>query len=415
MPEINNNINLVSNAVNIDLIGKYLVNGLTVTSNDPNIISRDKNGVVEVEQNNPLIIEPTTYRISNKSILKVVNTQFTYFNFPATVNVTNLNLPEIDFELPELDLIYSRYKPTSNQSVSANGLTFNPRGIELSEVVEGTAQRKQNAYFVSKEIKESGKDLRIRAKIKHKFQTNDSNYPWGVFKAWIAQGGPNISFEGQGGGRTKFGPFYGVEYISTPEFNPNLIPSVITAAEELAIAVFNFTNSQSPNIFYSDSVAYTNYLAASTEAQLVLNSLPDNVNELTLIPASTKILINNLISTCNSNDDFSNVLISSKRQAVENELNLYNTYEVDIQQSTDSAGLIKGDIGEQQTLYVDFIVPNSNFEAGDYFTITADSDSEQNPFVETSGVFRYHSIIADETYFVVTDASKNVDVWNKEL
>ena len=69
MPQINNNINLVSNAVNIDLIGKYLIDGLTITSDNPNIVPRDKNGVVEVEQNKPLIIEPTTYRISNKSIL----------------------------------------------------------------------------------------------------------------------------------------------------------------------------------------------------------------------------------------------------------------------------------------------------------------------------------------------------------
>ena len=94
---------------------------------------------------------------------------------------------------------------------------------------------------------------------------------------------------------------------------------------------------------------------------------------------------------------------------------MYNTYINEVEQNETAAGLIKGDIGEQQSLYIDFIVPNSNFEAGDYFQITADSDAEQNPFEESNGVYRYHSIIADETYFVVTDASKNVDVWNEEL
>jgi len=412
MPAINSNISLVSNSVNVDLIGKYLINGLTVTSDNPNIVPRNDDGIVTVEQDKPLIIEPTTYRVNSKSILKVINTQFTYFNFPATVNISVVNLPEIDFELPVLDLIYSRYKPTSNQSVSANGLTFNPRGLELSQVVAGTPQQKQNAYYVSTEVKDSGKDLRIRAKIKHKFQTNDSNFPWGTFKAWIAQGGPNISFEGQGGGRTKFGPFYSTQYMDIPEFNPNLIPSVLIAAEELANAVLSFTNNQS-----IDPYGYlaSTYLAVSGYAQEVLNELPDNPTELTLIPTSLILKIELLTSTCNANDDFSSTIISSKRIALNTELSVYNTYVVNVQQSESAAGLIRGDIGEQQTLYIDFVIPNNNFESGDYFTITCDSDAEQNPFDESAGIFRYHSIIADETYFVVTDASKNVDVWNKEL
>jgi hypothetical protein len=415
MPTINNYINLVNNAVNIDQIGKYLINGLTITSDNTNIVPRDTNGLVKVEEDKPLIIEPTTYRISNKSILKVVNTQFTYYSFPATVNITPVVIPEITFDLPEIDLIYARYKPTDNQSVSANGLGLNqiplkPRGVELSEVVSGLPQQKQNAYYVSPQVKQSGKDLRIRAKIKHKFQTNDANFPWGVFKAWIAQAGPNKSFEGDG--RTKFGAFYGTDYMNIPDSNPNIIPSVLNAAEDLANTVINFIDTQ---VLDPNGNTSLSYAQAKDAAQSVLNSLPDNVTELSQLSVILRIYIEQLIAQCNSNDDFSYTYISSRRIALTNELSVYNTYINEVEQNETAAGLIKGDIGEQQSLYIDFIVPNSNFEAGDYFQITADSDAEQNPFEESNGVYRYHSIIADETYFVVTDASKNVDVWNEEL
>jgi hypothetical protein len=69
--------------------------------------------------------------------------------------------------------------------------------------------------------------------------------------------------------------------------------------------------------------------------------------------------------------------------------------------STDGFGLIRTE--ETQTLIIDEIIPNSQFEIGDTFGIGAFSGQDT------------HIIIADQTYWVITDASKNVDLWNQTI
>jgi hypothetical protein len=56
-----------------------------------------------------------------------------------------------------------------------------------------------------------------------------------------------------------------------------------------------------------------------------------------------------------------------------------------------------------QTLFIDEIIPNSQFEIGDTFGIGGYSGQLT------------HNIIAEQTYWVITDASKNVDLWNQTI
>jgi hypothetical protein len=51
----------------------------------------------------------------------------------------------------------------------------------------------------------------------------------------------------------------------------------------------------------------------------------------------------------------------------------------------------------------DVIIPNDSFEIGDMFSIGCKSSEAR------------HTIIAEQTYWVITDASKNVDEWNQEI
>ena len=96
----------------------YQTNGLTVISNNINIVPRDIAGNVMLHEdatNNPLlIIEPITKKITTKSILRVIDTQFKYFKFPATTTIID-DLDDLDLNL-DLDLntdpIYDRYKPS---------------------------------------------------------------------------------------------------------------------------------------------------------------------------------------------------------------------------------------------------------------------------------------------------------------
>jgi hypothetical protein len=160
----------------------YQTNGLTVISNNINIVPRDTAGNVMLREDatdNPLlIIEPTTKKITTKSILRVIDTQFKYFKFPVTPTIIDesddLNL---DFNLDQ-DIVYARYKPSEDRRIPAGfidetapytGSAFS--GILMDEIEDGLPQKNTNAYYITKEIKNSGKDLRIRIALQHRYDT----------------------------------------------------------------------------------------------------------------------------------------------------------------------------------------------------------------------------------------------------
>jgi hypothetical protein len=267
--------------VNLRKNAKYLKNGLTVTSDNVSIHPRDAAGNITLQEGsetNPLlIIEPTANKISNNSMLKILNTRFEYFKFPVSTTARTVTLDtDIDALTNSItDLVYSRFKPVDNQQIP---VTSFPGGLEFSEVVDGQPQNNTNAYYVTKEIKNSGTDLRFRIKINHRY---DGDVPYGSAYFTIIKNGPDT----EGLNRSFKGPFA------------------------------NF-------------------------------------------PADGHL-------------------------------------------STDGFGLIR--TAETQTLIIDEIIPNSQFEIGDTFGIGAFSGQDT------------HIIIADQTYWVITDASKNVDLWNQTI
>jgi hypothetical protein len=56
---------------------------------------------------------------------------------------------------------------------------------------------------------------------------------------------------------------------------------------------------------------------------------------------------------------------------------------------------------------IDVIISNNEFNIGDIFNIGANADQNSE--------FIYHTINAEQTYWVITDASKNVNLWNQEI
>jgi len=81
----------------------YTEFGLTVQSNNPDIIKRDNNGNVIIysgnDDNQKLLIETVKERYTNRSVIDTIDTQFRYFTFPVAdvgVDVTTaIPLPEI--------------------------------------------------------------------------------------------------------------------------------------------------------------------------------------------------------------------------------------------------------------------------------------------------------------------------------
>lgn len=168
---------------------KYLTRGLTYISNNTSIIPRDSAGNIilnESATDNPLlIIDPVAEQITMNSALKILDTRFQYYKFPVTVNanVTEELSTDINFES---DIIYARYKPSENRTINS-GTTFS--GILMDEVEEGLPQKNTNSYYITKEIKNSGKDLLFRIKIQHRFDNVQSSAGTAYFS--LMKSGPN--------------------------------------------------------------------------------------------------------------------------------------------------------------------------------------------------------------------------------
>jgi hypothetical protein len=108
------------------LADRYIDNGLVYMSASPTISNRDRNGNIilhEIIQNSEktnqkLYIEPTVTYYSNRSVLRNIDTQFNYFEFPPIVNIvdTDVPTPNIDNITDQLlqDLINAKFIPDPN-------------------------------------------------------------------------------------------------------------------------------------------------------------------------------------------------------------------------------------------------------------------------------------------------------------
>ena len=154
---------------------KYEILGVTYNSNDLYVNTRDSNGVLNLnvdngQPNSLLVIEPIAQKIINASMLRILDTQFRYFKFPARTAVieeepVDLNL-DLDLQLQLQDPIFSRYRPSEDQRIAAGNIYS---GIEINEVQDGLLQSIPNSYVITKELKNSGVDLRFRIKLQHRY------------------------------------------------------------------------------------------------------------------------------------------------------------------------------------------------------------------------------------------------------
>lgn len=277
---------------------EYQRDGLTRISNNQSVVPRDANGNISLEENvttNPLlIIEPMTTKITTKSMLRVLDTQFNYYSFPVSIEFDDASIDldlNVDLQLP--DPVFARYRPSENRPILA-GPDYS--GILIDEVQEGLSQQSPNTYTISKDIKNSGVDLRFRIKLQHRYD---------------APTGQPIIVSTSGGV---------IETIPAPIPFGTAFFSIIKTSEQgldRDYRTFENTSESRPNI-------------------------PGSINQ----------------------------------------------YEV-------------------QNLEVDIVIPNSEFEIGDRFGIGAKAG--QNNATE------FHTINALQSYWVITDASKNVDLWNQEI
>lgn len=156
---------------------QYQVNGLNYISDNDDIIPRDDAGniiLTESGSDNPLlIINPVAEQITTKSILRALDTAFQYYKFPVSIIATTSSI-DLDLDLNidlavDIDPIYARYRPSRNYEVDPGAVSgmFQLTGTLMDVVVDGAIQSETNKYTITKEIKNSGADLRFRVKMNH--------------------------------------------------------------------------------------------------------------------------------------------------------------------------------------------------------------------------------------------------------
>jgi hypothetical protein len=169
---IKESVSIIKDSIAVDLQVKYQNQGLTYVSNNVNVVPRNENGNIALQEgvdNNPLlIIEPTVNRITTKSMLRVLDTQFKYFKFPARTTVVDEDVVDLDLDLDlqSLDPVFARYRPSEDREILAAN-TY--AGILMDEVQDGLSQQSPNTYTISKDLKNSGADLRFRIKLQHRY------------------------------------------------------------------------------------------------------------------------------------------------------------------------------------------------------------------------------------------------------
>jgi hypothetical protein len=123
MPLLNTVARYTTDPVTADQQARYRADGLSYISNNQSIIPRDAAGNITMEEGlttNPLlIIDPVTEQITTKSALRILDTSFQYYKFPATIRETDAIddlIVDLDFES---DTIAARY--TIPAEIDSNG------------------------------------------------------------------------------------------------------------------------------------------------------------------------------------------------------------------------------------------------------------------------------------------------------
>lgn len=392
-------------SVDLEQFARYKANGLTYVSDDINIIPRNTAGDIIIQQsasmNELLIIEPMINNISTKSVLRVIDTSFQYYKFPVSTIAVIDDDVELDIDLTdaEIDMIYARYKPSDNYTAAVYDSSIagvdQYSGILLDEVVDGLPQTNINSYTISKELKNSGKDLRIRVKVSHNYidMGTDSQ---SLFVITIIKSGPNYplnrKWKGEFASALPGGISGEIEHVYNEArklfYNSNL-------AKFLAVAGLQYYNNNDDVGVRFDAIALfkESGLLFYGENNMPYGPVPNSVSRLT----SNQITAIDTILNCIIEPSLDGIA-SAAQTALGIAYTNYNQLAV-----TDSNGWSYIYSGTTQIIHVDEIIPNLEFEAGDSL------------FIGALGGHAGHSIISEQTYVVITDASKIVDEWNQEI
>ena len=99
---------------------KYIKDGLTVVSNNTDIVPRDENGNIVVQSGSYMVIEPNSFNFNSKPILDILDTRFNYFRFPVQITSDPVDV-DVSFDF---DNVSAKYIIPVSVDVNGQPITY---------------------------------------------------------------------------------------------------------------------------------------------------------------------------------------------------------------------------------------------------------------------------------------------------
>ncbi len=174
---------------------KYIKDGLTVVSNNTDIVPRDENGNIVVQSGSYMVIEPNSFNFNSKPILDILDTRFNYFSFPVQITSDPVDVDvNFDFDnvsakyiipisvdakgqpigLQRIDTSYTSswyYNDGGDGGVNAGTTSFGLKALQFT----GGIQENVNSYTITEDVfntlKQQNKTLKFTIQIQWRSQT----------------------------------------------------------------------------------------------------------------------------------------------------------------------------------------------------------------------------------------------------
>ena len=181
---------------------KYIKDGLTVVSNNTDIIPRDTNGNIVVQSGSYIVIEPNSFNFNSNPMLDILDTRFNYFSFPVQVvnNPVDIDV-NFDFDNISANYIISRATDSQGQPINLQRINtsyesgwYYDNGTQSSGLRElqftGGVQENVNSYTITKDVLNTLKQQKKTLKFTIQIQwTPDIDFRTG-FKTEISRRNP---------------------------------------------------------------------------------------------------------------------------------------------------------------------------------------------------------------------------------
>jgi hypothetical protein len=179
---------LVLDPISLKQTSKYIKDGLTVVSNNTDIIPRDENGNIIVQSGSYMVIETNSFNFDSKPMLDILDTRFNYFSFPVQITSNPVDI-DVNFDFDNVSAKYIIPQPTDSKGQPQNYQRINTSYTSSWYYNDGTIsegykalqftggiQENVNSYTITEDafntLKQQNKTLKFTIQIQWRSSTS---------------------------------------------------------------------------------------------------------------------------------------------------------------------------------------------------------------------------------------------------